>query len=294
MPNSVPVVDINTNSLFLFFFLFLYFQIMFLSVCSSVNFMSLTVKMKIIIIALCVTIAAAAIATPTTIVLLNKNSPIHLNLLENAGVMIEAKGVRIYIDPINLPDNYSGLPADAILITHEHGDHYQSTMITMLETDKTKIVFPEVMDVYISLFDGIGVLPGDEFNVRSIKISCFYMYTIAPEGYESSHPRESNYTSYIIDIDGFTIFHAGDSYNIEEYTQLKGLIDVAMLPLGPGCQTMTGIDVVHVIDIIEPSYFIPIHYAEGADISFINDFGTAVENTGCEIIHLSYFESYYF
>ncbi|MFW9853110.1 MAG: MBL fold metallo-hydrolase [Candidatus Thorarchaeota archaeon] len=256
--------------------------------------MSLTVKMKIIIIALSVTVAAAAIATPTTIVLVNKNNSIHLNLLYNAGIMIEAKGVRIYIDPINLPDNYSELPADAILITHEHGDHYQSTMITMLKKDNTKIVFPEIMDVYISLFDGIGVLPGDEFKVGPIDVSCFYMYTIAPEGYTSSHPRENNYTSYIIDIDGFTIFHAGDSYNIEEYQQLKGLIDVALLPLGPGCQTMTGIDVVNCIDVLDAKYFIPIHYAEGADVSFINTYGSAVENTGCEIIHLSYFESHYF
>ncbi len=250
--------------------------------------MSLTVKMKIIIISLSVIVAAAAIATPTTIVLVNKNSSIHINLLENAGVMIEAKGVRIYIDPINLPDNYSDLPADAILITHEHGDHYQSTMITMLKNDNTKIVFPEIMDSYISLFDGIGVLPGDEFNVGSIKVSCFYMYT------ETSHPQSSNYTSYIIDINGFTIFHAGDSWNIPEYAQLKGLIDVAMLPLGPGCQTMTGMDVVNVIDVLDAKYFIPIHYGVGADVSFINTYGSAVENAGCEIIHLSYFESYYF
>jgi L-ascorbate metabolism protein UlaG (beta-lactamase superfamily) len=167
-------------------------------------------------------------------------------------------------------------------------------MVTMLSNDNTMIVFPEFMDAYISLYDGIGVIPGDEFQVGTISVSCYYMYTIPPEGYPSSHPVENNYTSYIIDIDGFTIFHAGDSSNIPEYAQLKGMIDVALLPLGPGCQTMTGIDVVHAIDVIEPSYFIPIHYQVGMDIDFIEDFGTAVENTGCEIIHLSYFESYYF
>ena len=37
-----------------------------------------------------------------------------LTLLYNAGVMIEANGMRIYIDPINLPSNYSSLPADAV------------------------------------------------------------------------------------------------------------------------------------------------------------------------------------
>ena len=120
------------------------------------------------------------------------------------------------------------------------------------------------------------------------------MYTFAPAGYDSSHPLESNFTSYIINIDGFTFFHSGDSGNIPEYTQLNGLINVALLPLGPGCQTMTGIDVVHAIETIEPDYFTPIHYSVGEDLEFIQNYGTAVENCGCEIIHLAYFESYQF
>ena len=41
-----------------------------------------------------------------------ESDTIVLTLLENAGVMIEADGMRIYVDPINLPSNYSSLPAD--------------------------------------------------------------------------------------------------------------------------------------------------------------------------------------
>ena len=85
--------------------------------------MSLTKTTKIIIIITSIVVASTAIAVPTSIVMNNKNKSIKLNLLYNAGVMIEAKGYRIYIDPINLPDNYTNLPADAILITHEHDDH---------------------------------------------------------------------------------------------------------------------------------------------------------------------------
>lgn len=256
--------------------------------------MKLTKTTKLIIIISSFVIVAAAIAIPTSIMLVNKSKTIDFTLLENAGVIIEAKGVRIYIDPINLPDTYSDLPADTILITHGHGDHYQSNIMTMLQKEDTLNVFPAIHDTYIALFEGMGVVPGDSFQVGPIEITCFYMYTFAPEGYEPSHPPSANYTSYIIDIDGFTIFHAGDSGNIPEYSELAGLIDVALLPLGPGCQTMAGIDVVNAIDVIEPLYFIPIHYALNADVTFINDYGSAVENCGCEIIRLSYFESYKF
>ena len=255
--------------------------------------MSLTKTTKIIIIISSIVVAAAAIATPTTIVLLNNNT-IYFNLLDNAGVMIEAEGLRIYVDPYNLPYNYSDFPADAILITHEHGDHYDQAVINMLQKEDTMNVFPAYMSSEIALHDGMAVVPGDTFQVGTIEVTCFYMYTFAPEGYDSSHPAENNYTSYLIDIGGFTFFHAGDSSNIPEYSQLTGLVDVALLPLGPGCQTMTGIDVVVALDVISPSYFIPIHFAFGMDVTFVEDQGTAIANIGCELLHMSYYSDYTF
>jgi L-ascorbate metabolism protein UlaG (beta-lactamase superfamily) len=252
--------------------------------------MALSKNVLILILVTGSIVTAAAVVVPTVVVL-NNNSTIEFTLLYNAGVMIEAKGLRIYIDPYNLPSNQSDYPADAVLITHDHGDHCSSTMLNLIEKEDTQFYFPTMMTSFISWYNGTAVKPGDTFNIGPISVTCFYMYTVAPEGYEPSHPPESNYTSYLIDIDGFTFFHAGDSANIPEYSQLDGLVDVALLPLGPGCQTMTGIDVVNAIDVINPQYFVPIHYAEGADITFINDFGTAVENCGCEIVHLNYFES---
>jgi L-ascorbate metabolism protein UlaG (beta-lactamase superfamily) len=254
--------------------------------------MSLTKTTKLIlIISSSVILVGSAIAIPTSIIYVKNNNTIYFNLLDNAGVMIESKGVRIYVDPVDLPNNYSDLPADAILITHEHGDHYQSTMITMLQKEDTLNVFPAYMSAQVAFFDGLAVVPGDTFLVGHINVTCFYMYTIPPEGYPSGHPIENLYTSYLIDIDGFTFFHAGDSSNIPEYSQLTGLVDVALLPLGPGCQTMTGIDVVFALDVISPDYFIPIHYLLGMDETFCNSHAAAVETAGCELLLMPYFSS---
>ncbi len=253
--------------------------------------MKFTKRTKIILIIVSILVASAAIATPTTLILLNNNDNITVNLLTNAGVMIEADGLRIYIDPIDLDSSYSEFPADAVLITHDHGDHYQESTINIIATDETIIAMPGVVTAISSLEDVITVAPEDSFLVGSINVTCFYMYTFAPEGYESSHPIESNYVSYIIDIDGFVIFHAGDSSNIPEYSQLQNKVDIALLPLGPGCQTMTGIDVVNAIDMIKPDYFIPIHYTEIVKEEFIAIYYVAVENCGCEMLDLAYFGS---
>ncbi len=221
------------------------------------------------------------------------DNAIMLQYLYNAGVRIEAKGVRIYIDPYTLTANFSDLDADAILITHPHADHYNEAWVNALQKNDTVNVFPANMSDEIATHDGVGVNPSDSIQIGPINITAFYMYTIAPEGYDPSHPPEANWTSYIIDIDGFRIFHAGDSKNISEYDQLSGTIDVALLPLGPGCQSMTDYEVVDAIQRIDPDYFIPIHFSEGADAAFIAAYGDDIDDTtDCQIISLDNLQYY--
>ena len=221
---------------------------------------------------------------------------ITLTLLENAGVMIETDDLRIYIDPIELDSSYTDLYADAILVTHPHGDHYQSQTIDMLQKEGTVNVFPANMSTEVSLHDGIGVVPGDSIQVGTANITAFYMYTFPVDIYPASHPSEANWTSYIIELDGFTIFHAGDSKNIDEYEQLAGQIDVALLPLGPGCQTMADFEIVLALETINPGCFVPIHYVVGADQTWIAEYDDMVADrtTDCNLMSLAYFESHTF
>ncbi|MHA2247107.1 MAG: MBL fold metallo-hydrolase [Candidatus Hodarchaeales archaeon] len=231
----------------------------------------------------------------TAVVLNNSTAGISVTLLNNAGVMIEAEDTRIYIDPYDLPSRYSNYPADAVLITHEHGDHYEPASIDIIKTDDTNFYFPAMMSSEALIYEANSVMPEDTFTINNISVRCFYMHTITPgPQWESSHPLSNNYTSYIIDINGFTIFHAGDSSNIDEYEQLTGDIDVAILPLGPGCQTMTEGDVVSALETLAPSYFIPIHFTDDGKESFIDLYRDSVEDLGCQFIDLDYYDSYKF
>ncbi|NHJ14401.1 MAG: MBL fold metallo-hydrolase [Candidatus Thorarchaeota archaeon] len=235
--------------------------------------------------------SATTTTTTTTTDTVVESEYVNVTLLYNAGVMIEALGIRIYIDPISLNDSFmESHPADIICITHPHGDHYDAYTIHMLQIETTVNIFPENMTTEISTHDGIGLNPCDSVQVGSVNITAYYMYTTAPEGYEPSHPKEANWTSYIIDLDGFVIFHAGDSKCIDEYHALTGLIDLAFLPLGPGCQTMTNDEVVDAIQIIQPAFFIPIHYGEGVLETFVSVYGTEIEvTTDCELVALEYY-----
>jgi L-ascorbate metabolism protein UlaG (beta-lactamase superfamily) len=227
-----------------------------------------------------------------------ESDTIVLTLLENAGVMIEADGMRIYVDPINLPSNYSSLPADAVLITHPHGDHYNSTCIDMLQKETTVNVMPENMTAEVAAHDAEAVNPLETVQVGDITITAFYMYTevwIDGERF-ASHPPEANWTSYIIDINGFKIFHAGDTKNITEYETITGEVDVALLPLGPGCQSMAGIEVVDAIGKLQPDYFIPIHFEYNLQSElFIQAYSDEIADcSDCTPIYLKYWSSHTF
>ncbi len=228
----------------------------------------------------------AFLASPLLYPIPRNDNGIYLQLLDNAGVMIEAEGMRIYIDPINLPPNFQVAPADAILITHPHSDHYQAVTIDMLQKAGTLNVFPADMSTEISQHSGIGVVPEDQFQVGPIDVTAFYMYL---PGSVSSHPRDANWTSFIIDINGFTIFHAGDAYGVEEYEELNGLIDVAMLPY---YSILAGDDIVEAVQIIEPDYLIVYHFNLGMNDYFVETHGSEI--TDCELLNLNYFEAYTF
>jgi len=250
--------------------------------------MQLTKRTKIIAIAAVVALVAigAPVVAITFINQTTASNSVGLTLLDNAGVMIETRGVRIYVDPINLPSEYASRPADAILITHSHEDHYQPAIISMLQKQGTVNVFPANMTTAISLYSGVAVHPRDQVQVGHVRITAFYMST------PTSHPPEANWTSYIIDINGFTIFHAGDSKLLPQHSELAGTIDVALLPLGPGCQSMADMEVVNAIATLQARYFVPIHYTAGADQTFLTNYGSLI--TDCTIVHLDYFQSHTF
>ncbi|HKK07372.1 MAG TPA: metal-dependent hydrolase, partial [Gemmatimonadota bacterium] len=63
----------------------------------------------------------------------------------------------------------------------------------------------------------------------------------------------------LMELDGSTIYHAGDTSLTKEFELLRGKVDVALLPIGDNF-TMGPADAVRAVEMIEPDVVIPIHY----------------------------------
>ncbi len=71
------------------------------------------------------------------------------------------------------------------------------------------------------------------------------------------HPREAGGVGYLVTIDGFTYYHAGDTDHIPEMHRLSA--DVALLPVS-GTYVMTAEEAVAAALVIKPAIAIPMHY----------------------------------
>ncbi|MHA1960283.1 MAG: MBL fold metallo-hydrolase [Candidatus Thorarchaeota archaeon] len=226
-------------------------------------------------------------------------SSVNVTLLNTAGVMIEANNIRIYIDPFLIPNNYSAFPADMILVTHAHYDHYSAMDIRDVATNDTLVVCPSTMTTQLERYNNsLGVKPGDTFTYRGINVTAFDLYLDDyPSGAQSGHPIESNWTSYIIDIDGFILFHAGDAKYMPEYEEFPVEADVAFLPIyydpGLGPKNESLLPIIQVIETIKPVVCIPTHWYDEDNDLFMQDYVPLLEDD-CEVMNLAFFESHVF
>ena len=227
-------------------------------------------------------------------------SSVNVTLLHTAGVMIEVNNIRIYIDPYRIPaSNFSEYPADLILITHSHYDHYSAGDIGDVQKNSTLVVCPESMTTQLERYNNsLGVKPGDNFQYRGINITAFDLYLDDyPSGAVSAHPKNNNWTSYIIDIDGFIIFHAGDAKYMEEYVEFPVEIDVAFLPIyfdpGYGPKDESLAPIIQVIEVLKPDYCIPTHWYYDDNELFMQEYVPLLVDD-CVVMNIGFFESYVF
>lgn len=194
-------------------------------------------------------------------------------------LLIKTKDKVIYIDPAWIQKNFNsypnkviyshypkpmdGLPekdlpkADIILITHHHQDHIKTATIDRLSTTKTEIYATKLCSHLVGRKFHV-VKPDDEFDLGWIKIHAVYAYNTS-EGHSTRKVHhKGECVGYVLNIDGKTIYHAGDTDIIEEMNEL-GNIDVAFLPVG-GTFTMDIGEAIRAITLIQPKHFIPLHF----------------------------------
>ena len=187
--------------------------------------------------------------------------------LMHSCIRMEYDGKEIEIDPVaKMRDrtvNYDAMPkADYIFVTHEHGDHYDAATIKLLSKEETKLIMNKrCAEMYGS---GLVMENGQTFMLDELKIEAVPAYNTT-EGHLQFHPKGRD-NGYILTIDGFRVYIAGDTEDIPELSAIKD-IDVAFLPCNQP-YTMTVEQLVAAAKIVKPRVLFPYHYGQ-TDVSRI-------------------------
>ena len=177
--------------------------------------------------------------------------------------------------------------ADFVFVSHNHKDHMRLEMIERIWKPETKIICPKVCQEELP-YPVMIVRSGDEFELESISFKVVDAYNSVLGRSTRKFHEKGNFVGYLIKIDDFVLYFAGDTDVITEMTAF-GNVDIALLPIG-GTYVMDLEEAIEATKIIQPSIVIPMHQA----LSDLIRFKTLIDtNTSSKAIILNNGESYY-
>jgi len=171
-----------------------------------------------------------------------------IHWLGHDGFRIDSDRI-IYFDPFQIK---SAVPADIILISHDHFDHCSEDDIKKIQKKDTVIVTDATTAK--KLQGSIEVVkPGDTLTVDTIAVEVVPSYNTN----KTFHPKASGLLGFIVTVEGVRIYHAGDTDFIPEMNTIKA--DIALLPVS-GTYVMTAEEAVQAALAIKPAVAIPMHF----------------------------------
>jgi L-ascorbate metabolism protein UlaG (beta-lactamase superfamily) len=184
---------------------------------------------------------------------------IKFHWLGHDGYRIVASGKTIYIDPYQLSKAQQGRnDADIVLITHNHYDHLSMDDLKQVVGKKTDIIAAkECAEQLRPLGLAVNaVAPGDRVTVQGVQVETVAAYNTN----KKFHPKADKKVGYVMMLSGIRVYHAGDSDDIPEMSQVHP--DIALVPVS-GTYVMTADEAAKAVDEkIKPKMLaIPMHYA---------------------------------
>ena len=173
----------------------------------------------------------------------------------SAGFLLRTSNYVIAIDPSSLLlDDINSLDRlDAIFITHDHGDHFDADTVIAMQTKTDSFVIADPTSTSM-LTDKI---PEDKLiQIKSneqITISEITIDALAAE-----HPTETPLV-YVIEFDGFRIFHGSDSGFVEDLNNIESRVHVALVPAGDPSPTASPQVAFEMTKATNPYVVIPMH-----------------------------------
>lgn len=163
-----------------------------------------------------------------------------IKYIGHASFLIKGKTTTMVTDPFDpkmVGLKFPTIPADIVTVSHQHDDHNQTK--------------------FISGNPLVIIRPG-EYEKQGVRISGIPVFHDNKQGTQ----RGKN-TLYRIEMDDIAILHCGDLGHqlSDEVIEELGRIDILMIPVG-GVYTIDSKEACEVVQDIEPSLVIPMHYAD--------------------------------
>ncbi|MBV2153485.1 MBL fold metallo-hydrolase [Kitasatospora sp. SUK 42] len=169
----------------------------------------------------------------------------------HACVRIEHGGTTVVVDPGMFTDPAAMAGADAVLITHEHMDHFEESRLrAALEADPALRVWTN--SAVAAQLEGVGqrvtaVGEGDAFEVGGIAVSAH------GEWHAEIHPDIPLVKNVGFLFDG-RVFHPGDSFTLPPHA-----VDTLLLPLTAPWSKIS--ETVDYLREARPRQAVPVHEA---------------------------------
>ena len=173
----------------------------------------------------------------------------------SAGFLLRTSNYAIAIDPSRLfLDDIDSLDRlDAIFITHDHGDHFDpdTTIAMQTKTGSFVIADPTSASMLIDKIPEdklIQIEPNEQITISEITVDAF----------AAEHPTETPLL-YVIEFDGYRIFHGSDSGFVEDLKNIESRVHVAIVPAGDPSPTASPQVAFEMTQATNPYVVIPMH-----------------------------------
>ncbi len=172
----------------------------------------------------------------------------------HASFVMQWKGITIYNDPDGAATLYAGLPrADLILVSHEHGDHYDAATLTAVRKTESVILAPR------NVFNQMSTTLKAQTTVlaNGVTTNLLGLSVEAVPAYNANHTRGAG-NGYVATIGGKRFYMSGDTGDIAEMRALPN-IDVAFVCVNVPF-TMTVAQAASAVREFAPKIYYPYHF----------------------------------
>jgi L-ascorbate metabolism protein UlaG (beta-lactamase superfamily) len=186
-----------------------------------------------------------------------------IRFLGHAAFALEHGGTTVLIDPFltgnpKAAASADEVAADAILLSHGHGDHYGDTVAIAKRTGATVVAITEIAgEIGEEGVEAIDVNLGGtaEFDWGTVRLTPAWHTSTTPKGTVSTP------AGLVVEFGDKRIYHLGDTALFSDLAlpKRRGHLDVALMCIG-GHYTMDRFDAVAAAELVGADQVIPCHY----------------------------------